>query len=152
MHLLTRIRNASGIGLPLALLIANAACAVAPQSSSSPLLLGDFQIAIDGLEERWDRRSLEGSWIVSFRPMHQIVLIRDGQEIVRDTYVIRGDLLELGLAEYGSGECHSMARYRWRITDDALVLTPVHDLCSFRERIFATRPLGRSPRTPLTRR
>jgi hypothetical protein len=129
------------------LLLLGAGCAL-NSAREWPGVAGEFFVTIDAAPGGGGaaRPTVSGVWAFWFHPPDQLIVVRDGQEVVRDVYRIEGDEIVIGLMPYGDGDCHTLARYRWSLDGDRLSLSPVQERCSSRAAILAGRPLSRPTR------
>jgi hypothetical protein len=84
---------------------------------------------------------IPGEYEITYEPDGRMTLVRDGKEMAKGTFRLKGDQLLLNADDTGDYACQVFARYTWAIDGKNLMLTKLQDGCGGRVVVFAGHPL-----------
>jgi len=84
---------------------------------------------------------IPGKYEITYGPDGRMTLVRDGKEMARGTFRLKGDQLLLNADDTGDYACQMFARYTWAIDGKNLMLTKLQDGCDGRVVVIADHPL-----------
>lgn len=113
-------------------------------------LMGNYTVTLDETDlptttSQQQRSASVGTWAFAFRQGNHFAWRRNGSEMVRGSYEIKGNQITFPGDETGRAACTTTGVYTWQISDGQLTFTRVNDACQGRVVVLTSRPLTRRP-------